>query len=108
MSATSYAAFSVAVTGLFAQPQLSSIPATSLPLAIGQSSSASSTLLQLSSPRWQRPLTTVAPAPHASAVAPQVPPAPQPALLTHWTAMQVPPTQVPPAAPGDVQVAPGL
>src|SRR5215813_1497331 len=92
MSATSYAALSVAVIGLFGQPQLSSMPATSLPLTIGHSSSGSSMLLQLSSPRWQRPLTTVAPgvAPplvQARAVAPQV------QML---------------AVPGAVQVAPAL
>src|SRR4029453_4443876 len=108
MSATSYAAFSVAVTGLFAQPQLSSMPATSLPPVIGHCSSASSTLLQLSSPRWQRPLTTGAP-PQALTVAPQVPPAPQSAATTHRLATQVPPPrQAPPATPGVVQTVPGL
>src|SRR5262249_30314903 len=113
MSATSYAALSVAVIGLFGQPQLSSMPATSLPLTIGHSSSGSSMLLQLSSPRWQRPLTTVAPgvAPplvQARAVAPQAPPVPQLALLTHWLAMQVPPPVQMLAVPGAVQVAPAL
>src|SRR4029079_12075465 len=108
MSATSYAAFSVAVTGLFAQPQLSSMPAASLPPAIGQSSSGSSTWLQLSSPRWQRPLTTVAPAPQASAVAPQAPEAPQFAAATHGVALQMRPRVRVPAVPGVVQTVPAL
>src|SRR5262245_13816968 len=94
--------------GLLTHPQLSSMPATSLPPTIGQSSSASSMLLQLSSPRWQRPLTTVAPAPQASAVAPQAPPAPQLAALTHWFAMQVPPPVHELAVPGAVHAVPAF
>src|SRR5262245_2099283 len=108
MSATSYATLSVAVMGLFGQPQLSSIPATSLPPAIGKTSSGSSMLLQLSSPRWQRPLTTVAPGPQAVRVAPQEPPAPQMAALAHWRATQVPPPVQVLAVPGAVQVVPGF
>src|SRR5262245_45200744 len=110
-SATSYTAFRTAVTGLFAQPQLSSMPEASLPATTAHCSSASSTPQKVPGTQfWQFPTPHAVVAhtssPRAIFATPQTPP--QSLSCVQLSATQVPPVVQMPAAPGVVQTAPAL